>query len=62
MGNELQASELVIEAEPARPLARRDRGTIEVLGREVGPVAIAATAGAAAGVAAVAAVRAAHHG
>jgi hypothetical protein len=61
MAEELQAvgSEL-IEAGPARPLpARAEAGAIEVWGREVGPLALAATAGAAAGVAAVAATRAA---
>lgn len=48
MSDELQVVE-------ARPLpVRREPGTIEVLGREVAPLAIAAGAGAAAGVAAVA--------
>ena len=50
----------LIEAGPVRPLPVRamPRG-IEIWGREVGPLALAATAGAAAGVAAVAATRAA---
>jgi len=48
----------VVQAGPVRPLpARRRPGTVEVWGREVGPVALAATAGVAAGVA-VAAARA----
>jgi hypothetical protein len=52
------ASEL-IEAGPVRPLPERSGSTaIEVWGREVGPLALAATAGAAAGVAAVAVTRA----
>jgi hypothetical protein len=59
MGEELQPSEIV-EAEPVRPLpARAEGGAIEIWGREVGPLAVAATAGAAAGVAAVAVARAA---
>jgi hypothetical protein len=49
----------VVQAGPVRALpVRREPGTIEVWGREVGPLAIAATAGAAAGVAAVAAAKA----
>ena len=49
----------IVEAGPVRPLPdRRPAGTIEVWGREVGPLAIAATAGAAAGVAAVAVAKA----
>jgi hypothetical protein len=58
MGEELdaQAAEVVVEAEPVRPLpARSLPRSIEVWGREVGPVALAATAGAAAGVVVVAA-------
>jgi hypothetical protein len=52
-------SEIVVEAGPVRPVpAERPSGTIEVWGREVGPLAVAATAGAAAGVAAVAVARA----
>jgi hypothetical protein len=49
----------VVEAEPVRALpALRQSGAIQLWGREVGPLALAATAGAAAGVAAVAAIRA----
>jgi hypothetical protein len=59
MSKELQSG-AVIEAEPVRPLpARSDGRAIELWGREVGPIAVAATAGAAAGVAAVAVARAA---
>lgn len=48
----------LIEAAPVRPLPRRRTpGTIEIWGREVGPLALAATAGAAAGVAAIAVAR-----
>ena len=50
----------VIEAEPVRPLpVRAQSGTIEIWGREFGPLAVAATGGAAAGVAVVAVARAA---
>src|SRR5262245_35540510 len=50
----------VIEAEPVRPLpARREGATIEIWGREFGPVAVAAAGGAAAGVAVVAIAKAA---
>jgi hypothetical protein len=60
MAEELQASEVIVEAGPVRPLpAEPSLGTIEVWGREVGPLAVAATAGAAAGVAVVAVARAA---
>ncbi len=60
MDQELQASEVIVEAGPVRPVpAQRPAGTIEVWGREVGPLAVAATAGVAAGVAAVAVARAA---
>jgi hypothetical protein len=57
----LEASEPeLIEAGPVRPLpARAETRAIEVWGREVGPLAVAATAGAAAGVVAVAVARAA---
>jgi len=49
----------LVEAAPVRPLAaRRQAGTIELWGREVGPLAVAATAGAAAGAVAVAVARA----
>lgn len=50
MGEQIE----VVEAGPVRPLpVRREPGTIQFWGREVGPLAIAAGAGAAAGVAAV---------
>ncbi len=62
MSEELQArpDEEVIEAGPVRPLpVRAGPGTVELWGREVGPMALAVTAGAAAGIAAVAVARAA---
>jgi hypothetical protein len=60
MSEELQATDDVIEAEPVRPLpARSQSRTIEIWGREVGPLAVAAAGGAAAGVAVVAVARAA---
>src|ERR1700751_2652770 len=50
----------VVEAEPVRPLPVRSQpGTIEIWGREVGPLAVAAAGGAAAGVPVVAVARAA---
>ena len=50
----------LIEAEPVRPLPVRTEGrTIELWGREVGPLAVAAAGGAAAGVAVVAIAKAA---
>ena len=50
--------EVVIEAEPVRPLpVRAQSRTIEIWGREVGPLAVAAAGGAAAGVAVVAVAR-----
>lgn len=59
MAEELQTGSEVIEAAPVRPLpARSQSGAIQLWGREVGPLAVAATAGAAAGVAAVALARA----
>jgi hypothetical protein len=59
MADELQTADEVIEAGPVRPLpVRAEPGTIQLWGREVGPLAVAATAGAAAGVAAVAVARA----
>jgi len=60
MADELAAAGAqVIEAGPVRPLpVRAEPRAIEVWGREVGPLALAATAGAAAGVAAVAVSRA----
>jgi hypothetical protein len=60
MSEELQATEEVIEAESVRPLpVRSESRTIEIWGREVGPLAVAAAGGAAAGVAVVAVARAA---
>jgi hypothetical protein len=61
MADELAATESqLIEAGPVRPLpVRAETRAIEVWGREVGPLALAATAGAAAGVAAVAVSRSA---
>ena len=60
MADELQATEEVVEAEPVRPLpVRSESRTIEIWGREVGPLAVAAAGGAAAGVAVVAVARAA---
>jgi hypothetical protein len=57
---EFDPQEDVIEAEPVRPLPVRSQGrTIEIWGREVGPLAVAAAGGAAAGVAVVAVARAA---
>jgi hypothetical protein len=60
MAEELQAQEELVEAEPVRPLPVRSQGgAIEIWGREVGPLAVAAAGGAAAGVAVVAVARAA---
>jgi hypothetical protein len=60
MSEEFQETEEVIEAEPVRPLpVRSESRTIEIWGREVGPLAVAAAGGAAAGVAVVAVARAA---
>jgi hypothetical protein len=60
MGEELQTSDQLIEAGPVRPLpVRLQNRTIEIWGREVGPLAVAAAGGAAAGVAVVAVARAA---
>ncbi|HEX6587203.1 MAG TPA: hypothetical protein VF052_10655 [Solirubrobacterales bacterium] len=59
MAKKLEMTEEVIEAEPVRPLPVRSQGrAIEFWGRQVGPLAVAATAGAAAGVAAAAVARA----
>ena len=60
MGQELSTAETtLVEAGPVRPLpVRSEPRAIELWGREVGPLALAATAGAAAGVAAVAVARA----
>lgn len=58
MPEEPKGREEVVEAEPVRPLpARAERRTIEIWGREVGPLAVAATGGVAAGVAVVAIAR-----
>ena len=60
MSEELRAEEDVIEAEPVRPLpVRSESRVIEIWGRQVSPVAVAAAGGAAAGVAVVAVARAA---
>jgi len=60
MEAELQREEEIVEAEPVRPLpARASSRTIELWGREVGPLAVAAAGGAAAGLAVVAVARAA---
>jgi hypothetical protein len=60
VSEELQQAEEVIEAEPVRPLPVQVQGrTIEIWGREVGPLAVAAAGGAAAGVAVIAVARAA---
>jgi hypothetical protein len=60
MAEEIQRSEELVEAGPVRPLPIRQQGrVIEIWGREVGPLAVAAAGGAAAGVVAVAVARAA---
>ena len=60
MAEELPTSSEVVEAEPVRPLQIRPHGrAIEIWGRQVGPLALVATAGVAAGVAVVAVARAA---
>jgi hypothetical protein len=60
MAEELRAQDELVEAEPVRPLPVRSQGrAIEIWGREVGPLAVAAAGGAAAGVAVVAVTRAA---
>ena len=57
---EMKSTDELVEAAPVRPLpVRSSGGTIVIWGREVGPLAAAATAGAAAGVAAVVVARAA---
>jgi hypothetical protein len=59
VSEELKTTGEVIEAEPVRPLpVRSQTRTIEIWGREVGPLAVAAAGGAAAGVVAVAVARA----
>jgi hypothetical protein len=58
MEEQVQSEE--IQVLDARPVPEpREGGTIELWGREVGPLALAASAGAVAGVAAVAVARAA---
>jgi hypothetical protein len=48
MSEELETSEELIEAGPVRPLPVRSQGrTIEIWGREVGPLAVGAPGGAA---------------
>jgi hypothetical protein len=60
MAEEMQTAAEVVEAEPVRPLPVRTQGrSVEIWGREVGPLAVAAAGGAAAGVAVVAVARAA---
>jgi hypothetical protein len=60
MSEEVQRDMEVVEAEPVRPLPeRRPSGTIEIWGRQLSPVAVAAAGGAAAGIAVVAVARAA---
>jgi hypothetical protein len=60
MTEDLHGSDEVIEAEPVRPLpVRSESRTIEIWGREVSPIAVAAAGGAAAGVAVIAVARAA---
>jgi hypothetical protein len=59
MGQEISTADTqLVEAAPVRPLpVPAESRAIELWGREVGPLALAATAGAAAGVAAVAVAR-----
>lgn len=60
MPEQPQINEEVVEAEPVRPLPVRSQSrTIEIWGRELSPVAVAAAGGAAAGIAVVAVARAA---
>jgi hypothetical protein len=57
---EKSTEEELIEADPVRPLPVRAQGrSIEIWGREVPPLAVAAAGGAAVGIAAVAVARAA---
>ena len=59
MAEPMERNEELIEAGPVRPLPIRAQGrTIEIWGREVGPLSVASTAGAAAGVAVIAVARA----
>lgn len=61
MASEIQFAEgELLEAAPVRPVPVQGGGALQVWGREVGPVALAAAGGAAAGIAAVAAAHAAH--
>ena len=59
MAEEPQMTDEVVEAEPVGPSVRAQSGTIEIWGREFGPLAVAAAGGAAAGVAVIAVARAA---
>jgi hypothetical protein len=60
MDQQLQPADEVLEAEPVRPLPARSQGrTLELWGREVGPLTVAVAGGAAAGLAVVAVARAA---
>jgi hypothetical protein len=60
VAEQVKRSDEVIEAGPVRPLpVRAERRTIEIWGREVGPLAVVAAGGAAAGVAVIAIARAA---
>ena len=59
MPEEQQRDAEVVEAEPVRPVPeRRSSATIEIWGRQVGPLTVAAAGGAAAGLAVVAVARA----
>jgi hypothetical protein len=59
MSEEPRPNEEVVEAEPVRPVPARSQGhSLEIWGREVGPLAVAAAGGAAAGLAVVAVARA----
>jgi hypothetical protein len=59
MSEALRPNEEVVEAEPVRPLPARSQGrSLQIWGREVGPLAVAAAGGAAAGLAVVAVARA----
>jgi hypothetical protein len=59
MSEELRPKEEVVEAQPVRPLPARSQGrSLEIWGREIGPLAVAAAGGAAAGLAVFAVARA----
>jgi hypothetical protein len=59
MAENVKPRDELVEAEPVRPLpVRAQSGTIEIWGRELGPLAVAA-GGAAAGMAVIAVARAA---